>query len=225
MLLLFATSGLVLHQSWTSWQRREARVTERTKFDIPDSEAFASDGGSSFFGVDEQLDIFEHGRSINALYHAHSTLGLLSSFVREKPCLRPHAHRARRKELIRLWLRMFRLMDAAVDPKFDSRDGAHHNVFPPADYPVNQMSDIEDPVLRSIYERAVAENDRKGAYWILQVKLRQLDSDFEPDFAWFVSNWFSATTEDRNELENALRADISDAARIDRFLHLVPECG
>jgi hypothetical protein len=207
---------------WGEALKGKPAVPLPTVLAVPDEEAMMADAGASIVQVRRDLDELDREKSYDALGRAWHGLGLLSSFSGDPPRAYPQKHRARREELLRLWLRMFRLIDAALDPSFNPKDGPKHNVHPPVDYPVNQMSDIKDPVLRAEYERAIAENDRKGTYWMFQLRLRKYDAESEPDLGWFMHAWFSNTPEDQGELEAAIRGTIKSPERVERLLRMVP---
>jgi hypothetical protein len=73
-----------------------------------------------------------------------------------------------------------------------------------------------------MYEREVAENDRKGKYWAFQTKLRMVDADRQPGWANFIDAWFRPLPEDQEELTNAIRRGIPNPERAGRLLLTVP---
>jgi hypothetical protein len=219
--ILVTVAGLALW-IWSEVRKEKPAILHSTILYVPDEEAMMGDAGPSIVQVTRDLDELERKKSFDALYRARRGLGPLGSWEGDPPRAHPQKHRARREELLRLWLRMFRLIDAAVDPSFNPKDMAKLNVLPPVDYPVNQMSDIKDPVLRAEYERAVAENERKGKYWIFQTQLRKYGAEFEPDLGDFMRAWFSSMPADQEELEAAIRGTITNPERVERLLRMVP---
>jgi len=185
-----------------------------------------SSTGPSFKQVTRNLDAFAITGDLFELSQASDGLRRLGSWTGDPPRANAEKHRARRAEILRLWLRLSQMIDTVLDPSFNPRDQALFNVPAPVepweDRPGLDFSDIKDPVLREVWRRAVEENDRKGAYWIFQWNLRRYDAESEEALESFLRWWFNATPEDREELDVAIRRAIWNPARVERLLRMVP---
>jgi hypothetical protein len=82
---------------------------------------------------------------------------------------------------------------------------------------------IEDPELRSQYEKAVADNRKKAADYAWQRKLRQLDRKFSPVLEKYLIRAYSLPPDGVPELSELLDRYLTDELAKSRILKSVKE--
>jgi hypothetical protein len=199
------------------------------KWTHQDEEMAMSSMNATIRAAEGYLDRFESEKNGELLLLAYRQLGRVTLYENtpdeNTKELYRRGLRQQRPELLRLWLRLFRLVDESLDPQYDPNSGPILlNVpFLASDPPVWSSRDVDynDPVLRADWERRIAENQEKARYHTLQSLLRRVDRESEESFGDFLRDEYLPTERDREELAEAIRRGIQSPERITRFLRMI----
>jgi len=114
-----------------------------------------------------------------------------------------------RRRLAWMWLDLLAVVDANLNPDFDSHDAPERGVVPPPSdggqlQPGADPKAIKDPTARAKYEAALKENQRKAEQYRLQTRLRRLDPHASADAERFLTRYYTSSTADQEELDGML---------------------
>ena len=120
--------------------------------------------------------------------------------------------RRRRSEKLDLWLKVFALMDASFDPRYDPAE--RFMMWPPP--PTS-----DSPAALEDFQRRLAEHRRLGEERLLQHRIRQYGEMFEEWLRGFIQGDYSPTPEDQQELARAIDRAIQNPERAGRIRKMI----
>jgi hypothetical protein len=132
-----------------------------------------------------------------------------------------------RKQQVSAWLHALRRIDQTIDPHFNSDDpnvAGVGNVMPPPATGLPAGVDpaaIKDAKLRGEYEAAIEANGRKIARATLQIRARDLKTDWGREAERFIVSTYIEIPDGAAELDALLKQYIEDAATRTRILDAV----
>ena len=124
-----------------------------------------------------------------------------------------------RSDCLSSWLNLIQIVDQHLDPQFNSDDVPTKLVQPPplsngiVLRPGANPALIDDPKLRTEYEKAIADNRAKAENYRLQTQLRRLNESIPPRAEEFIRNSYSSAANDQEELKTAIEKIIENPER------------
>jgi hypothetical protein len=157
--------------------------------------------------LDHLLWEFEKSKSIT---HLEAADEMMRRFCRSRGARYVEIPKSRKLQTA-LWLKLFKVIDQNIDPKFDyHKDAALASIYPPRSNGVQlgagvDPKEIKDMAARAQYEAAIKHNEEKRKSYRLQVDLRILDGSVCLGFEHYLKTAYGSTIEDQNELDGILR--------------------
>ncbi len=122
-----------------------------------------------------------------------------------------------------VWMKLLEVIDENIDLSYDTanlKNTVALNLVPPPlsngmIYPSGVAPEaINDPVVRSNYEAALAENSRRAVRAAFQTQLRRVRTLAALDAERFFRRFYSSSKSDQNEIDNCvLRAGLSQTVQ------------
>lgn len=124
-----------------------------------------------------------------------------------------------RAEAMEVWLAVIQTIDKNLDPTFDPDDVPTMKVMPPKLKDGTQLPPgadakaIDDPQARQEYEKAVKANRAKQESYLIQSQLAELNETITAKFKAFIRRDYGDTTDERNEVRDAIEKIKNDDRR------------
>lgn len=129
-----------------------------------------------------------------------------------------------RAQAMDLWLSIVQTIDKNLDPAFDAEDVPAMKAMPPRLKDGTQLPPgadpkaIDDPQARQEYEKAIKETRAKQERYLIQSQLAELNETITAKFEAFIRRDYGDTTEDRNEVHDAVEKGIRNDERKQKLL-------
>jgi hypothetical protein len=118
-------------------------------------------------------------------------------------------------------------LDRHIDPAWDQAKDPVRGVPPPVSgvrvYGTGEIdpADIPDPAIRARYIKDLKANKDYRAYYNVQFRLRRIDERAMSFLERFIQRCYTASPQDRSELDGLLAASFVTADRRNRLRHLI----
>ena len=133
-----------------------------------------------------------------------------------------------RKRGFSRWLRFLALLERYIDPNWNSEEVPEMALIPPPSngvvYPSGvDPSVIPDPVARLQYSQAIEANNNYANWYSAQLKLRRIDSEAMTAIKWWLTERYTGSPTDRQEVEELLTVSSVSNMRKELLRSLVPK--